>query len=69
MRTIRDLKGKTVAIVAPGDAQHIFASSMAANVGVDPRKDIHWVVHPPAEQIQLLTEEKIDGLCAFPPTA
>jgi NitT/TauT family transport system substrate-binding protein len=67
--TIRGLKGKTIAITAPGGSHHIFASSIVSYVGVDPRTDIHWVTHPPTEQIRLLTEEKIDGLCAFPPTA
>src|SRR5206468_9199954 len=48
---------------------HIFASSILAYVGVDPRKEINWVTHAPAEQVRLLTEEKIDGLCAFPPAS
>jgi NitT/TauT family transport system substrate-binding protein len=69
VRAVRDLKGKTVAIVGEGTTPHIFAASIAAYVGLDPRKDIQWVVHPPAEQIRLLTEGKIDALCAFPPTA
>jgi NitT/TauT family transport system substrate-binding protein len=33
----------------------------------DPGKDINWVVHPPAEAMQLLAEGKIDALIAFPP--
>jgi NitT/TauT family transport system substrate-binding protein len=69
VRTVRDLKGKTLAITAPGSTPHLFISSMVAYVGVDPRTDIHWVTHPLAEQIRLLTEEKIDGLGATPPTA
>jgi NitT/TauT family transport system substrate-binding protein len=40
---------------------------MAAHVGLDPRKDINWVIHPIAEAIRLLAEEKIDGYMAFPP--
>jgi NitT/TauT family transport system substrate-binding protein len=40
---------------------------MAQYVGLDPRKDIHWLILPPAESIQLLAEGKIDALVSFPP--
>jgi NitT/TauT family transport system substrate-binding protein len=67
VRTIRDLKGKTVAVEALQSSQHVFLSSMAAYVGRDPRKDISWVTHPSAESIRLLTEGKIDAFLGFPP--
>jgi len=41
VRTIRDLKGKTVAVQSLQSSQHVFLSSMAAYVGLDPRKDIN----------------------------
>ncbi len=68
VRSVRALNGRTVAITARGSTPHIFVSSMAAYVGLDPREHIRWVIHPPAEQIRLLAEEKIDAMCAFPPT-
>src|SRR5437868_3672924 len=37
---IPDLKGKTVGVQALGSSQHIFMSSIAAHVGLDPAKDI-----------------------------
>src|SRR5215471_16235265 len=40
VRAVRDLKGKTVAVPALGSSQHVFLSSMAAYVGLDPSKDI-----------------------------
>jgi NitT/TauT family transport system substrate-binding protein len=67
VRAIRDLKGKTVAVQALESSQHVFLSSMAAYVGLDPRKDINWVTHPSAESIQLLAEGKIDAFLGFPP--
>jgi NitT/TauT family transport system substrate-binding protein len=67
VRTIRDLKNKTVAVPELGSPYHIFLASMAAHVGLDPRKDINWVIHPPAEAMQLLAEGKIDGFLGFPP--
>jgi NitT/TauT family transport system substrate-binding protein len=67
VRSIRDLRGKTVAMQALGSSQHIFLSSMAAYVGVDPRKEINWAPHPSAESIRLLADGKIDAFLAFPP--
>jgi NitT/TauT family transport system substrate-binding protein len=69
VRAIRDLKGRTVAVNALGSADHVFLASMAAYVGLDPRKDITWMAHPPAEAVRLLTEGKIDAFLAFPPAA
>jgi NitT/TauT family transport system substrate-binding protein len=68
VRAIRDLKGKTVTVPQVGSPQHVFLSSMAAYVGLDPNKDIHWVTHPAAESIQLLAEGQVDALLGFPPT-
>jgi NitT/TauT family transport system substrate-binding protein len=67
VRAIRDLKGKTVAVPEQGGVHHLFLASMAQYVGLDPRKDIHWLILPPAESIQLLAEGKIDALVGFPP--
>src|SRR5262245_45103202 len=67
IQNFRDLKGKTVAVLALGTSEHLFLSSMAAYVGLDPRRDITWVAHPPEESMQLLAEGKIDGFLAFPP--
>src|SRR5712692_7417860 len=67
VRTIRDLKGKTVAIAEFGLSQHLFLSSMVAHVGLDPRKDVNFVEHPAAECKRLLAEGKVDAYLAFPP--
>src|SRR6266540_625368 len=64
---IQDLKGKTVAVPEQGGAHHLFLASMAQYVGLDPRKDIHWVLQPSAESIPLLVEGKIDAPIGFPP--
>jgi NitT/TauT family transport system substrate-binding protein len=67
VRSIRDLKGKTVAVQELGSGHHVFLASMAAYVGLDPRKDITWVMHPLAEVKRLLAEGKIDAYLGFPP--
>lgn len=67
VRTIKDLKGKTVAILNKGSAQHVFLASIATSVGLDPNRDIDWVDHPPAEGKRLLAAGKIDAYLGFPP--
>ena len=67
MRAIRDLKGKTVAVPEMGGSHHLFVASMAQYVGLDPRKDIHWAVHPPAESIRSWPKGRSMRSSAFPP--
>jgi NitT/TauT family transport system substrate-binding protein len=67
VRTIRDLKGRKVAVPDLGSGPHVFVASMAAYVGLDPRKEINWVSHPATEAKALLAEGKIDAYLGFPP--
>jgi NitT/TauT family transport system substrate-binding protein len=67
VRSIRDLKGKTVAVPGIGSPPHVFLSIMAAYVGLNPAKDINWITRPPAESMRLLDESKIDAYLGFPP--
>jgi NitT/TauT family transport system substrate-binding protein len=67
VRSIRDLRGKTVAVPAFDSSRYVFFASMVAYVGLDPRKDINFVTHPGPESIQLLAEGKIDAYLGFPP--
>jgi NitT/TauT family transport system substrate-binding protein len=62
VHTIRDLKGKTVALPEPlGSPGHILVASMAAYVGLDPHREIQWAFHPTAEAKQLLAAASCDG--------
>jgi len=67
VRTIKDLKGKTVAVPQPNSPQRIFLASIVTQVGLDPNRDITWLEHPTAEAKQLLAEGKIDAFLGFPP--
>ena len=67
VRTLRDLKGKTVGVRGLEGPEHVFLSSMLAYVGLDPRKDITWVTHSTDKSIALLAEGKIDAFMGFPP--
>src|SRR6516165_5774385 len=43
IRSITDLKGKTIGIQALASNPHALLTLMAAQVGLDPAKDIHWI--------------------------
>ena len=67
LHRVTDLKGKTVGIRALGSPEHLFLSVIAANVGIDPGRDIRWVTSDPVPPKQLFTEGKIDAFLGFPP--
>src|SRR5437870_3508888 len=46
VRSLRDLKGKTVAVSAMGSPGHIFLAAMLTYVGLNPHQDVRWVTHP-----------------------
>jgi NitT/TauT family transport system substrate-binding protein len=67
IRSVRDLKGKQVAVTRLTSGRHIFLSVMAGHVGLDPRKDINWVTDPVTQSMQLFADGKIDAFMGFPP--
>jgi NitT/TauT family transport system substrate-binding protein len=58
IQTVRDLRGKTVAVTALGTGDHVFLSSILAHVGVDPRKEIRWLLN---DQTSNAMKRFIDG--------
>jgi NitT/TauT family transport system substrate-binding protein len=67
VRSLRDLKGKTVAVSALGAPAHVFLVSMLTYVGLNPRQDVRWVTHPFSDSLRLLAEGKIDAYMTVPP--
>jgi NitT/TauT family transport system substrate-binding protein len=67
VRSTRELKGKTVAILQLRSDDQIFISLFAAYVGLDPQKDINWVVKSRLSSIAGLAEGKIDAFMTGPP--
>jgi NitT/TauT family transport system substrate-binding protein len=67
VRSLRDLKGKTVAVTALGAPGHVFLVSMLIYVGLNPRQDVRWVTHPFSDSLRLLAEGKIDAYMTVPP--
>jgi NitT/TauT family transport system substrate-binding protein len=69
VQTISDLKGKNVSVAELGGSDHVFLSIIASYVGLDPNKDINWVIYPAKEAKQLLADGEIDALLAVSPMA
>jgi NitT/TauT family transport system substrate-binding protein len=67
VKKVTDLKGKTASVESLNGAEHVFFASIAAYVGLDPRKDITWVTNPANESIRLFSEGKVDAIIGFPP--
>ena len=70
IHTLRDLRGKTVAIRAFGLGDHVLLSSMLAYVGMDPHNDVKWIAGPTVtDAMPLFTDGKADAYMAFEPQA
>jgi NitT/TauT family transport system substrate-binding protein len=67
IRSIGDLKGKKVGIPGFGNSAHVLITLMAAQVGLDPSKDIQWIVDPSVTQKQLFIDGKIDAFLGVAP--
>jgi NitT/TauT family transport system substrate-binding protein len=67
IRSIPELKGKTVGVQALGSSQYTFVSGMASYVGLEPAKDIRWVTSSSPKPMELFAEGKIDAFLGLPP--
>jgi len=67
IRSITDLKGKSVGVQGLGSSQHSFLASIATYVGLDPAKDINWITSATVKPMELFVEGKIDAFLGFPP--
>src|SRR5438132_1623449 len=67
VHSIADLRGKAIGVAALNSPQHMFLAPIAAHVGIDPSKDINWVVSPSVKPMQLFIDGKLDGFLGLPP--
>jgi NitT/TauT family transport system substrate-binding protein len=67
IRRVTDLKDKNVGVPSLGSSPHLFLSAIVAYVGLDPAKDIHWVVTSSIKPMELYADGKIDAFLGFPP--
>jgi NitT/TauT family transport system substrate-binding protein len=68
LRTVADLKGRSVGVQGLGSSQYVFLAAIAANIGLDPVNDIRWVIpEPSVKPIALFADGRIDAFLGFPP--
>jgi NitT/TauT family transport system substrate-binding protein len=67
IRSVADLKGRSVGVLALESAAHVFLSAMATLVGLDPAKDINWVTSGQGKPMELFFDGKVDAFLGFPP--
>jgi NitT/TauT family transport system substrate-binding protein len=69
IRSVVDVRGKKVGVQGLGSGPHVFLAAIAAHVGLDPVKDIHWVTpaDPSIKPIEMFADGKIDAFLGFPP--
>jgi NitT/TauT family transport system substrate-binding protein len=69
IRSIKDLKGRTVAVPGLGTSHYLYVASIAAYVGLNPQKDIRFVTPPIGDSAQMLAAGDVDAVVAFPPVS
>jgi NitT/TauT family transport system substrate-binding protein len=67
VRSMMDLKGRTVGVSLIGGGDMMLFSMMAGLVGLDPATDIKWIVAETAEPMQWFIDGKVDAFVALPP--
>jgi ABC-type taurine transport system substrate-binding protein len=67
IRSIPELRGKTVGVQALNSSQYTFLSGMTSYVGLDAAKDIRWVTSSSPKPMELFAEGKIDAFLGLPP--
>ena len=68
IRTLRDLKGKTIAVSALQGGDHLLISSILAYAGMDPRTDVRWVAGSNYEDpMRLFIDGKVEAFIGFAP--
>jgi NitT/TauT family transport system substrate-binding protein len=65
--SIAELKGKSIGVQTAGSLSQQLVTLMAAQVGLDPVKDVHWITDPSIKPIELFVQGKIDAFLGFPP--
>lgn len=67
VRSVRELKGKRLAIDPSIGGAEIFLASMLAHVGLHPRRDVQWVEAPFTEWPARLGDGNLDAFLYWPP--
>jgi NitT/TauT family transport system substrate-binding protein len=67
VRSVLDLKGRSVGVQGLGSSPHLFLAAIATYVGLYPGRDIDWVLSPSVRPKELFARGEIDAFLGFPP--
>lgn len=68
IRSLRDLKGKRIGVPTHlGSPPYLFTSRVLAANGMDPQKDVEWVVMPPDVLGLAVDKGQVDAVCDSEP--
>lgn len=67
VKTLADLKGKSIGIPTMGSPPFLFTSRALAAQGLDPRKDVNWVVVAPEIMKIALDKGQVDAVATSEP--
>jgi NitT/TauT family transport system substrate-binding protein len=67
IRSVLELKGKSVGVQGLGSIPHVFLAVMATYVGLDPVNDVKWISSPSVRPKELFAAGQIDAFLGFPP--
>ena len=67
IRSLKDLKGKGVAVTKLGSGRHLLLAAALKHVGLDPHTHVNWITDPSSETMPLFAQGKIDAFMGFPP--
>ena len=66
VHSIAGLKGKTVGVPGFRSGPDLLLTVMAAEVGLNPKKDMHWIADPAQKPKDLFVDGKIDAFLGLP---
>ena len=69
IRSIRDLKGKKIALLSVEGAEKAWLTILFTYIGLDPLRDIEWTVVPYEDWREKFSTGEIDALVLWPPDA
>lgn len=67
IKSAADLKGKRVGVAAEGDVPQLQLSEEMRQAGLDPRKDVEWLIYPDAQLELALEQGEIDAFASWDP--
>jgi NitT/TauT family transport system substrate-binding protein len=67
VRSIADLRGRSVGVQAIGSSQHVYLATMLAYIGFDPGRDVVWVTSASPKPSELFADGKVDAFLGFAP--